>query len=156
MTWPCKCPLSASYDEVKHNKESQIWQWSVKYEGVHIKLKPSDDNHHRILEHLYIHKQILSQSCIHICLLRQVFPLTAFPIRTKSYITLQQRKQHRICLTTLPQARKPDRLDILRLTVLLCFTSKWRISKASRSMQQLVWTGRLKEKEKKINRAMAS
>lgn len=42
----------------------------------------------KILEHLCIHKQILSQSFIHICPMRQVFPVTEFPIHTKSYITL--------------------------------------------------------------------
>lgn len=52
----------------------------------------------KILEHLYIHKQIVSQSCIHICPTRQVFPLTEFPIRTKYYIIFWQREQQKIAV----------------------------------------------------------
>lgn len=36
---------------------------------------------------------------------------------------------------------------VARLTHLLCSMSKWRISKASRSTQQVAWTGRLKAKQ---------
>lgn len=80
-----------------------------------------------------------------ICPMRQVFPMTEFPLCTKSYITLWQRKQQRISVWPhyFKLKSKTD-LYIARLTHLLCFTCEWRISKASRSMQQLAWTGRLK------------